>query len=101
MADLIIKIVHASHPQLESSERHSQYGSPTTGGGRMGTSDGSSGQKPSGNQFSGQSGGGALHNTTRVEVDDSNDALEIEMYANAIKKTHRHRGCQQRWRRHR
>lgn len=82
MAELIIKIVRATNPQVGFSEPYPVYAG-TTAQGTAGQ--GTSGQKlPSWHNTHHRDG---AHNTTQIGVGDERDTIEMEMYANAIKKT--------------
>lgn len=81
MAELIIKIVRATNPQVGSSEPYPVYAG-TTAQGTAGQ--GASGRKfPSWNNTHRE----GAQNTTQIGVGDDRDTIEMEMYANAIKKT--------------
>lgn len=82
MAELIIKIVRATNPQAASSEPYPVYAG-TTAAGTAGQGASSGRKFPSWNHTH----RGGAHNTTQIGIGDDRDTIEMEMYANAIKKT--------------
>lgn len=80
MADLIVKIVRATNPQVGSSEPYPKYGGTTAPVGTLGRNANNSTKIPTWHD--------RHHQTqTQVEVGDEADGLEMEMYGKSIKKT--------------
>lgn len=82
MAELIIKIVRATNPQANSSEPYPVYAG-TTAAGTAGQGASGGRKFPSWNHTR----HGGAQNTTQVGIGDDRDTIEMEMYANAIKRT--------------
>lgn len=76
MADLIVKIVRATNPEIGSSEPYPRYGGTTAAG-----------RTPTDNPASKIHTWQGRQHRTQVEVGDEADGLEMEMYGQAIKKT--------------
>lgn len=77
MADLIVKIVRAANPEVGSSEPYPKYGGTTAAA-----------RTPANNlQASKIHTWQGRQHETQIEVGDEADCLEMEMYAQAIKKT--------------